>query len=146
MIETGPEDRPEDPGVPEALPRTLVLAGGRLGVERMDRLWIFPPIRRGRRERGLVAASLFLVGEERRRIVTVAWVAERTGRSLTVDQAFHEEGDAPPALLPRVMAGVVRRAGEAYGDPREVDISGDPARFAALVDEFDPALLVSEQA
>lgn len=146
MTELGAEDRAEDPGVPEALPRTLVLARGRLGAERVDRLWIFPPIRRGRRERGLVAASLFLEGEERRRIVTVAWVAERTGRALTVDQAFHEEGDAPPELLPRVMEGVVRRAGEGYGEPREVEIAGDPARFHALVDEFDPALLVQEQA
>lgn len=146
MTELGAEEKAEDPGVPEALPRTLVLARGRLGAERVDRLWIFPPIRRGRRERGLVAASLFLEGEERRRIVTVAWVAERTGRALTVDQAFHEEGDAPPELLPRVMEGVVRRAGEGYGEPREVEIAGDPARFHALVDEFDPALLVQEQA
>lgn len=146
MTDLRTDDKSEDPGVPEALPRTLVLARGRLGAERVDRLWIFPPIRRGRRERGLVAASLFLEGEERRRIVTVAWTAERTGRSLTVDQAFHEEGDAPPELLPRVMEGVVRRAGEAYGEPREVEIGGDPDRFTALVDEFDPALLVVEQA
>lgn len=146
MTDLRTDDKSDDPGVPEALPRTLVLARGRLGAERVDRLWIFPPIRRGRRERGLVAASLFLEGEERRRIVTVAWTAERTGRSLTVDQAFHEEGDAPPELLPRVMEGVVRRAGEAYGEPREVEIGGDPDRFAALVDEFDPALLVVEQA
>jgi hypothetical protein len=140
------DEKTDDPGVPEALPRTLVLARGRLGAERVDRLWIFPPIRRGRRERGLVAASLFLEGEERRRIVTVTWVAERTGRSLTVDHAFHDEGDAPPELLPRVMEGVFRRAGEGYGEPREVEISGDVERFAALVDEFDPALLVTEQA
>jgi hypothetical protein len=146
LTELGADEKSEDPGVPEALPRALALARGRLGAERVDRLWIFPPIRRGRRERGLVAASLFLEGEERRRIVTVAWAAERTGRSLTVDPAFHEEGDAPPELLPRVMEGVVRRAGEAYGEPREVEICGDPARFGALLEEFDPALLVPEQA
>lgn len=146
MTDLRTDDRSEDPGVPEALPRTLVLARGRLGAERVDRLWIFPPLRRGRRERGLVAASLFLEGEERRRIVTMTWAAERTGRSLTVEPAFHEEGDAPPDLLPRVMEGVVRRAGEAYGEPREVEIGGDPERFRALVDEFDPSLLPSEPA
>jgi len=140
------DERSEDPGVPEALPRTLVLARGRLGVERVDRLWIFPPLKRGRREWGLVTASLFLDGQERRRIVTIAYTAERTGRGLGVDQAFHEEGDAPPESLPRVMEGVVRRAGEAYGDPREVEIGGDPGRFEALVDEFDPTLLVPDQA
>ena len=146
MSDRRTDEKSEDPGVPEALPRTLVLARRRLGAQRVDRLWIFPPTRRGRRERGLVAASLFLEGEERRRIVTVTWVAERTGRSLTVDQAFHEEGDADPGFLPRVMEGVVRRAGEGYGEPREVEIGGDPERFQALVDEFDPSLLVSEPA
>lgn len=146
MTDLRTDDKNDDPGVPEALPRTLVLTRARLGAERMDRLWVFPPIRRGRRERGLIAASLFLEGEERRRIVTVAWSAERTGRSLTVDQAFHDEGDAPPEFLPRVMEGVFRRAGEAYGEPREVEIGGDVERFGALLDEFDPALLVVEQA
>lgn len=140
------EERSGDPGVPEALPRTLVLTRDRLGAERVDRLWMFPPLRRGRREWGLVAASLFLDTDERRRIVTVAYTAERTGRSLTVEQAFHEEGDAPPELLSRVMEGVVRRHGEEYGEPREVEIGGDPLRFDALVDEFDPALLATEQA
>lgn len=144
MTDPRTDEKGDDPGVPEALPRTLELARGRLGAERVDRLWIFPPIRRGRRERGLVAASLFLEGEERRRIVTVTWTAERTGRALTMDQAFHEEGDAPPEFLPRVMAGVVRRAGEGYGEPREVEIGGDPERFGALVGEFDPALLAAE--
>ena len=146
MTDVREEEKSDDPGVPEALPRTLVLARERLGAERVDRLWVFPPLRRGRREWGLVAASLFLDGEERRRIVTVAYTAERTGRSLTVDQAFHEEGDAPPELLPRVMEGVVRRAGEGYGEPREVEVGGDPLRFGALVGEFDPTLLVTERA
>ena len=145
MTDLREDEKSEDPGVPEALPRTLVLARERLGAERVDRLWMFPALRRGRREWGLITVSLFLDGEERRRIVTVAYTAERTGRSLTVDQAFHEEGDAPPELLPRVMEGVVRRGGEEYGEPREVEIGGDPLRFGALLDEFDPALLTKEQ-
>jgi hypothetical protein len=138
------QERSEDPGVPEALPRSLVHARDRLGVEGIDRLWIFPPIRRGRRERGLVALSLYLEGEARRRLLTLAYLGERTGKGLTLEHAFHEEGEAPPELLPRVMAGVVRRAGEAYGEPREVEIEGSAERFGALVDEFDPALLVTE--
>ncbi len=144
LTESRDEERSEDPGVPEALPRSLVHARERLGAEGIDRLWIFPPIRRGRRERGVVAVSLYLEGEERRRLLTLAYLAERTGKGLTLEHAFHEEGEAPPELLPRVMAGVVRRAGEAYGDPREVEIEGSPERFGALVDEFDPALLVRE--
>lgn len=143
-MESREQERSEDPGVPEALPRSLVHARDRLGVEGIDHLWIFPPIRRGRRERGLVAVSLCVEGEERRRLLTLAWVAERTGKGLTLEHVFHEEGEAPPELLPRVMAGVVRRAGEAYGEPRHVEIEGSAERFGALVDEFDPALLVTE--
>lgn len=146
MIERRADEKSDDPGVPEALPRTLVHARTRITPERVDRLWIFPPIKRGRRERGLLALSTFLEGEERRRILTVSYTAERTGRSLTVEHAFHEEGDAPPDFLPRVMEGVVRRAGEGYGEPREVEIEGDPERFDALMDEFDPALLAQEPA
>jgi hypothetical protein len=131
----------EDPGVPEALPRTLVHLRDRLGVERVDRLWIFPPLRRGRRERGVVAVSLFGEGQDRRRLLTLAYHAERSGLDLTVEHSVHEEGEAPPQLLPRVMEGVVRRAGEGHGDPREIEIGGEPERYDALVGEFDPALL-----
>jgi hypothetical protein len=139
------EDASEDPGVPEALPRSLVHARDRLGAERVDRLWIFPPIRRGRRERGLVAVSAYLENEERRRLITLAYTSERTGKGLTLEHVFHEEGEAPPELLPRVMEGVVRRAGEAYGEPREVAVEASEEAWQALIDEFDPALLVPEQ-
>lgn len=143
MIEQGSQSEPksEDPGVPEALPRTLVSLRERLGAERVDRLWIFPPMRRGRRERGVVAVSLFGEGGDRRRLLTLAYHAARSGLELTVEHTFHEEGEAPPELLPRVMEGVVRRAGEGLGDPREVEIGGEPARYHALVEEFDPTLL-----
>lgn len=143
MIEQGNRSEPssEDPGVPEALPRTLVHLRERLGAERVDRLWIFPPLRRGRRERGVVAVSLFGEGEDRRRLLTLAYQAARSGLELTLEHAFHEEGEAPPELLPRVMEGVVRRAGEGHGDPREIEIGGDPACYDTLIEEFDPALL-----
>jgi len=136
------EERAEDPGVPEALPRTLVALRDRLGVETIDRLWIFPPLRRGRRERGLVAASLHAGEGERRLLVTAAYQAERTGRTLTVEHTLHEEGEAPPELLPRVMEGVVRRAGDGFGDPREVAVDRSALTFSALMDEFDPTLLL----
>ena len=85
----GREGRDEDPGVPEALPRTL---------------------QHLRREVG----------------------------------SMSEEGDAPPELLPRVMEGVVRRAGQEHGDPRQVEIEGEVAAFQALMDEFEPGLAESE--
>lgn len=140
----GREGRDEDPGVPEALPRTLQHLRREVGVERVDRLWIFPPLKNGRRERGLVAVSLFLDEGERRRVLTVSYLAERSGLELRVEPSMSEEGDAPPELLPRVMEGVVRRAGQEHGDPRQVEIEGELPAFQALMDEFEPGLAESE--
>lgn len=134
-------DRSEDPGVPEALPRTLVRVRNELGVETMDRIWVFPPIRRGRKESGLVVASLHLDEDAgRRRLVTVSYTAERRGLDLTVESNVTEEGAAPPDMLPRVMEGVVRRAGEDHTDAREVAIEREPERYEELLGEFDATL------
>lgn len=131
----------EDPGVPEALPRTLIRLRDRLGVEAIDRLWIFPPVRRGRREQGLVAVSTFQDGEERRSMVTVAYNAEHTGTGISVEPSFTREGEAPPDRFPGVMQGVVRRAGERTGEPREVEINASSERFEALMEEYDEVFI-----
>lgn len=130
-------DRAADPGVPEALPGSLEALRERVGAAAIDRLWIFPPLRRGRRERGLVAVSLFGPDGERRRLVTVAYTAERSGLSLTVEPSFTEEGEAPPDRLPGIMDGVVRRTEDAQGDPREVEIGGSEAALGALLEELE---------
>jgi hypothetical protein len=134
-----------DPGVPEALPRTLVRLRDRLGVESIDRLWIFPPARRGRRERGLVAVSIFQDGEERRGMVTVAYSAEHTGKGVTVDPTFTHEGAAPPERFPPVMVGVVRRAGDESGEPREVEIEGSAVKFEELMEEYEAAFIEARE-
>lgn len=131
-----------DPGVPEALPRVLIRIRDRIGAEAIDLLWIFPPVCRGRREQGLVAVSTFLDdGEGRRSMVTVSYSAEETGRGVTVTPSLTREGDAPPDRFPSVIAGVVRRGGEALGEPREVVIEGEAARFEELLEDFDMAFL-----
>ncbi len=141
MTGAGGKKKREDPGVPEALPRTLIRLRERLGVESIDRLWIFPPVRRGRREHGLVAVSTFQVGEERRSMVTVAYNAEHTGKGVTVEPTFTREGEAPADRFPPVMQGVVRRAGEGSGEPREVEIDASPERFEELMEEYDDAFI-----
>ncbi len=131
------QERSADPGVPEALPRSLIRVRDRLGVDTVDRLWIFPPVRKGRREQGLVAVSTFLVGEDRRVMITVAYTAEQTGTGVTFDTSFTQEGEAPPERFPRVMAGVVRRSGEGLGEAREVEIRGSAEKFEQLLEEVD---------
>ena len=129
-----------DPGVPEAIPRTLQMMVRRLGESEIDRLWVFPPLIVGRKERGLVAASCF-TEDGARRLYTATYSAERTGTSLSVENGIAEEGQAPPDRLPRVMQGVVRRSEIDLGEPRMVEIAGDLVKLRALLDEFDVELL-----
>ena len=131
----------DDPGVPEALPRTLIRVRDRLGVETIDQLWIFPPVRRGRREQGLVAVSTFQQGEERRSMITVAYNAEHTGKGITVEPNFTLEGAAPAETFPSVMQGVVRRFGEGSKEPREVSIDGVAVKFEELMEEYDDVFI-----
>lgn len=141
---SGPQaTKSSDPGVPQALPRTLIRLRDRLGTESVDRLWIFPPVKTGRRESGLIAVSAFHEheGEERRSMVTVSYQAEHTGQGVTVEPSFTWEGEAPPDRFPRVMRGVVLRGGEEKGEPRLVEIEGSPERFEELIEEFDADFL-----
>jgi hypothetical protein len=126
-------------GVPEALPRTLAFVRDRLGTARIDRLWIFPPLVRGRRERGLLVATCF-TGDDRRAVHTVTYSAERTGMTLEIEPTITEEGLSPDDRVPRLILGVVTRSELDLGQPREIAIEGTPGRFEELLGEFDPAL------
>lgn len=136
----------DGPGVPEAIPRTLQGVVARLGGATLDRIWIFDPRIKGRRESGLVVLSRFTdpADPDRRRLFTASYQAERTGKGLTVEWALSEEGAAPPDRLPPVMEGVVRRAGDDEGEAREVHLGGDEERLAELFAEFDADLLDPE--
>ena len=130
-----------DPGVPEALPRTLIRLRDELGVERIDRLWIFPPVRNGRREQGLVAVGAFRTDGDRRDMYTVAYRAEHTGKGVTVEPVLTHQGEAPPDRFPPVMRGAVRRADEEGEEAREVDISGSAQKFEELMEEYDEVFI-----
>ncbi|MDT8341218.1 MAG: hypothetical protein RQ751_06870 [Longimicrobiales bacterium] len=136
-------ERERGPGVPEAVPRGVQRLAARLGAETVDRIWIFPPLVSGRRESGLLAVSRYTPGDdpERRVLLALRYQAERTGRGLTLESDLEEHGEAPVDRLPRVMEGVVRRAGSELGDPREVEVGGDPLRLWAFLADFDPELL-----
>lgn len=128
--------RKTDPGVPEALAGTLRFLRDILGSESIDELWIFPPLVQGRRERGLVVVSAFSEADGRA-VHTVTYVAERTGKGLSVHPRIDEEGEAPADRLPRMIHGVVHRARQDLGEPRNVRIAGDSEVFEELVEELD---------
>lgn len=131
-----PGDAGDDgPGVPEALPRTLREVGRRIGPDAIDCLWIFPPLVRGRREWGLVAASCF-DGSDARRLITARYSAERTGKGLYLESRLLDEGVAPAKRLPRVMAGVVKRGPRPLGSPRLVEVAGARNAFDTLMADF----------
>ena len=132
---------PVDPGVPEGLVTTLALVRSRLGADSIDRLWIFPPMTRGRRERGLVAISCF-AEKERRRLFTAAYQARRRGLDLGVDPELVEQGLAPADSLARVMTGVVRRESLHLGEPREIVVGGDAAPLDRLAAELEERVRV----
>lgn len=123
-----------DVGVPSALPVCARFLAERIPPERIERLWVFPPRIRGRREQGLLVAAARIPGEDHRALVaTVRWTAEETGRGVRVDPEFREEAVAPREALPRVIDGVVRRAEkEGIGsDPELLQPDCDPGVFLA---------------
>ena len=104
---------------------------------RLDTLWLFPPLRSGRKETGVLAAGCLVAEPDRRALVTLAYRSEETGAGVEFHTAIHEEGEAPRDRLPRIMAGVVRRVEGAGGDPRRFDLEGDPTRLEAVLAELD---------
>ncbi len=133
------QDSPSGPGIPEALPHVVELVRARIGDESIDCLWIFPPLARGREEWGLVAISGFLEDPERRRVFTARYHAWRKDGDLIMEPELSEEGEAPPDRIPRVMEGVVRRSESGLGDPRIVEIRGDPELLEVLLEELRAA-------
>ncbi len=132
---TGMNSGGESP-VPDAVGRLLRALLGRLGVESIDRIWIFPPLVKGRKELGLVAVSSFSDQPSRRNLLTARYEAELTGRGVVFETEFLSQGTAPPERLPQIMDGVVRRSELQLGLPREARIGGDPWRFRALALEY----------
>jgi hypothetical protein len=126
---------PESP-VPEAVGRLLVLLKNRVEVALMDRVWVFPPLVKGRKEWGLVTVSCLTDDPERRSVVTGRYAAEMTGKGVVFQPEFVSEGSAPPDRIPHVMDGVVRRSDLQLGAPREREIGGDAEAYRELLAEY----------
>lgn len=126
-----------DIGVPGSVAEALRQLRSRLPPERLDRVWVFPPMADGRSESGVVAAGCF-AGDDRRVLVTLSYRAEETGRGVTFRVSLREEGEAPRNLLPRIMEGVVTRSGIGLGPPRSTILNGDARALELLIDEWKP--------
>jgi hypothetical protein len=131
---TGLNGETESP-VPDAVGRLLALLVKRLDVESMDRMWIFPPLIKGRRQFGLIAVSSFSHDPSLRNLVTARYEAELTGTGVVFDSEFLSEGTAPDDRLHQIMDGVARRSDLQLGTAREVRIGGELGRFMTLARE-----------
>jgi len=126
---------PSDSPVPDAVGRVLLGIRDRVGPEKIDRVWIFPPLIRGRKEWGLVAVSGLTGDPLQRTLYTARYSAELTSTGTSLEFGVTVEGEAPPDRLPRVMDGVARRSDLQLGEAREYQIGGDPGRLLVLVKE-----------
>jgi hypothetical protein len=139
MKESNPSSRanPAASVGPEAMGRLLELLEKRVGANSMDRIWIFPPLVKGRKEWGLVAVTCLTEDESQRSLITGRYTAELTGTGLVFDSEFSLEGLAPSGRFPRVMDGVTRRSDLQLGVPQEVEIHGEPDRFRDLLKLYE---------
>jgi hypothetical protein len=124
--------------VPGAMGRLLWFVEERLGVETLDRLWVFPPLVKGRKEWGLVAVSCLGEDPAARILVTGRYLAEMTGNGPVFEPDLTVEGSVPPERLPPIMDGVVRRSELSLGTPREFEIRGSRERMLRLRVHYAP--------
>lgn len=86
---------------------------------RIDRIWLFTPVRREEREWGTAVLSC-RTDEARRRIFTASYLLVVRGRERGRGRVTIEEvGESPPEVVHEVIAGVQERAGESV-PPAEI--------------------------
>ena len=107
----------------------------------MDRIWIFEPVRRRRRESGLVVVNV-RPAARRSSVLSLAYTAAETGTGVEVSDELVWLGEAEPELLPQVAQGVARRAaGRGSGRRlpfREFRVDGSEERYSELVAGVGP--------
>ncbi|MGI9181585.1 MAG: hypothetical protein ACR2H9_13910 [Longimicrobiaceae bacterium] len=117
------------------LARLLAALASRIPPQSVDRVWIFPPRQLRGSESGLALLALYDQLPEatgHRRLVTLRYEAAPGGEEPT-EQELVEQGIAPAERIDRVVAGVLRRLGDAHEAPTAVRIEGDPARWEQML-------------
>ena len=116
---------------------------GRIAVEQIERLWIFPPHHGKTRETGLMVISSRGADsgdKDTYALTTVRYTAEPVKARLHFEESYSEEGWAPAERIDRVIAGVLARSGEEVSEPLEVVIGGSAERWQELLERFGVVL------
>lgn len=112
---------------------------GRIAVEQIERLWIFPPHQGKIRETGLFVISTKAEdsgAKDTHALTTVRYTAESVKARLQVEESYSEEGWAPAERIDRVIAGVLARSGDEVSEPLEAEIGGSAERWQELLERF----------
>ena len=114
-------------------------------VERIDRVWVFPPRRIEAGETAVVVVAAFPVADDdRRRVYAAHYTAldDAEEHRLVVD----EYGTAPSDRVGRLVEEVVERIKEGPADaPRSARIEGEESRWDATLHELAEAYLEERQ-
>jgi hypothetical protein len=122
----------------DSLRGVLLSLPSRIPLERLDRLWIFPPKEIAARESGLLVLALLPTAdfpEDHRQLLTLRYESERPRARSAPSVTLTEQGWAPADLIPRVIGGVVARLEEAE-DPEEHSVGGSTDRWADLLRRY----------
>lgn len=105
---------------------------GRVPIESIDQVWVFPTRTLGSTSSTVVAVSAFAEGEGRRRILTAHYTARRERRGHTIQVSLVEHGEAPADRIGRLIDGVLRRLNEDFdAAPHAAEIAGEAERWLA---------------
>lgn len=107
-----------------------------VGVDRIDRIWVFPPRRVESGETSVVVISAFPeLHADRRRVYAAHYTAREDARDATL--AIDEFGTAPTDRVERLAEEVVERIKDGPpAAPRSHHIDGSEERWAAVLHEL----------
>ena len=112
----------ESPGSALGWTRAARAVAERLSPAEVERIWLFPPVRREECEWGVAIVSSRAAGD-RRRIYTASYMLVVRGRERGQGKVSVEEvGEGPDSIVLDVIKGVQERAGES--EP-PVEVSAD---------------------
>lgn len=108
----GHATRRGDPGLGLGWRRVADALAQAIPVAEIERIWLFPPVRREEREWGTAVVAR-RVRHDRIRIYTASYLLVVRGRERGQAQiAVEDVGETPDAVLTDVIRGVQTRAGE----------------------------------
>lgn len=141
-------DEPSE--TPDALPEAPLFALLRnieqeVGVDRIDRIWVFPPRRLEAGETAVVVvAALPDIDTDRRRVYAAHYTAREDSSEPSL--ALDEYGTAPTDRVGRLVEEVVERIKDGPAEaPRSHDISGNYDRWRTILHELAESQLAEAQ-